>query len=87
MNFGDWGEWHTMWSHYPWPSPEKKREVLQKAIDAYVDVLASNQPANYDLRIALVDASETPSVRLGIVGADDQNRYKLGAVTISDERK
>ena len=34
MGFGDWGEWHTMWSHYRWPSREKRREVLGKAIGA-----------------------------------------------------
>ena len=44
MGFGDWGEWHTMWSHYPWPSREKKREVLSKAIVAYLEVFAPNQP-------------------------------------------
>lgn len=43
MGFGDWGEWHTMWSHYPWPSREKKREVLIKTINAYLDVFAPNQ--------------------------------------------
>jgi hypothetical protein len=50
MGFGDWGEWHTMWSHYPWPSREKKREVLGKAIDAYLDVFAPNRAENEPVR-------------------------------------
>lgn len=45
------------------------------------------KPGSYELRIALVDESETPSVRLGIGGADEHKRYKLGAVTISGARK
>jgi hypothetical protein len=43
MSFGDWGEWHTMWSHYPWPSRQMKREVLVKAIGAYLDVFVPNR--------------------------------------------
>jgi len=50
MGFGDWGEWHTMWSHYPWPSRQKKREVLRKAIGAYLEVFAPNQPASEPVR-------------------------------------
>jgi hypothetical protein len=50
MGFGDWGEWHTMWSHYPWPSRQKKREVLGKAIGAYLDVFAPNRPENEPVR-------------------------------------
>jgi len=50
MGFGDWGEWHTMWSHYPWPSREKKREVLGKVIRAYLDVFAPNQPEGEAVR-------------------------------------
>jgi hypothetical protein len=46
MGFGDWGEWHTMWSHYPWPSREKKREVLTRVIGTYLEVFAPDgQPA------------------------------------------
>jgi hypothetical protein len=43
MGFGDWGEWHTLWSHYPWPSRELKREVLARAIGAYLDVFAPDR--------------------------------------------
>jgi len=35
MGYGQWGEWHTMWSHYPWPSVEVKHQVLAKIIDMY----------------------------------------------------
>jgi len=43
MGFGDWGEWHTMWSHYPWPSREKKREILAEAIRTYLEVFAGSR--------------------------------------------
>ena len=57
MGFGDWGEWHTMWSHYPWPDAETKREVLSRVIQVYLDVLASGpRPARpvHGLSIAQV---------------------------------
>lgn len=38
MGYGQWGEWHTMWSHYPWPSVAVKRGVLTKIVDMYADV-------------------------------------------------
>ncbi|MGA2033337.1 MAG: DUF4832 domain-containing protein [Thermoguttaceae bacterium] len=50
MGFGDWGEWHTMWSHYRWPSREKRREVLGKAIGTYLDVFAPHQDAKEPVR-------------------------------------
>ena len=50
MGFGDWGEWHTMWSHYPWPSRDKKRKVLSEVIGAYLDVFVPNAPANQPVR-------------------------------------
>jgi len=37
MGFGNWGEWHTLWSHYPWPSREVKRATLTKIIDMYAE--------------------------------------------------
>ena len=40
MGYGDWGEWHTMWSHYPWPDRKTKREVLLKIIRTYLDLFA-----------------------------------------------
>ena len=36
----------------------------------------------YHLRIALVDESGTPCVRLGIAGADGQRRYSLGELRV-----
>jgi hypothetical protein len=35
MGFGNWGEWHTLWSHYPWPNREVKRATLARIIDMY----------------------------------------------------
>jgi len=35
MGFGNWGEWHTLWSHYPWPNREVKRATLTRIIDMY----------------------------------------------------
>jgi hypothetical protein len=43
MGFGDWGERHTMWSHYPWPSREKKRAVLSRALETYLEVFAGDR--------------------------------------------
>jgi len=50
MGFGDWGEWHTMWSHYPWPSREKKREVLAKAIGVYLEIFSMGRPKDEPFR-------------------------------------
>ena len=38
MGYGQWGEWHTMWSHYPWPGVEVKRRVLTRIIEMYAEV-------------------------------------------------
>jgi len=35
MGFGNWGEWHTLWSHYPWPDREMKRATLSKIVNLY----------------------------------------------------
>ena len=37
MGYGQWGEWHTMWSGYPWPSKEKKIAVLRKIVNLYAN--------------------------------------------------
>jgi hypothetical protein len=37
MGFGNWGEWHTLWSHYPWPNREVKRQTLAHIIDMYAE--------------------------------------------------
>jgi hypothetical protein len=38
MGYGQWGEWHTMWSHYPWPNKDAKHAVLAKLVNMYADV-------------------------------------------------
>jgi hypothetical protein len=38
MGYGQWGEWHTMWSHYPWPNKESKRRLLSQIVQLYADV-------------------------------------------------
>lgn len=38
MGYGQWGEWHTMWSHYPWPNKDVKHAVLAKIVNIYADV-------------------------------------------------
>jgi hypothetical protein len=39
-------------------------------------------PGEYDIRIALVDASGKPRIRLGIAGEDEDHRYRLGVIQI-----
>lgn len=38
MGYGQWGEWHTLWSHYPWPNEQVKHDVLASIVDMYADV-------------------------------------------------
>ena len=38
MGYGQWGEWHTMWSHYPWPNKDVKHGVLAKIVNMYAEV-------------------------------------------------
>jgi hypothetical protein len=38
MGYGQWGEWHTMWSHYPWPNRDVKHAVLREIVDMYSDI-------------------------------------------------
>jgi len=38
MGYGQWGEWHTYDSHYPWPNVEFKHRLLTKVVDMYADV-------------------------------------------------
>lgn len=54
MGFGDWGEWHVMWSHYKWPSREKKRAVLSRIIETYADIFAPDATNAPQLSIAQV---------------------------------
>ena len=39
-------------------------------------------PGQYDVRIALVDSSGKPTIRLGIAGEDAEHRYKVGQIQI-----
>ncbi len=41
MGYGQWGEWHTMWSHYQWPDKEVKHRVLTNIIRQYMDIFDS----------------------------------------------
>jgi hypothetical protein len=38
MGYGQWGEWHTMWSHYPWPDRQTKHAVLARIVTMYAEV-------------------------------------------------
>ncbi len=37
MGYGQWGEWHTMWSNYAWPSKQVKHDVLAGLVNLYAD--------------------------------------------------
>ena len=37
MGYGQWGEWHTMWSDYHWPDKKTKHEVLAGIVNLYAD--------------------------------------------------
>jgi hypothetical protein len=37
MSYGQWGEWHTMWSKYPWPSRKAKHDRLAGLVNLYAD--------------------------------------------------
>ena len=50
MGYGDWGEWHVMWSHYKFPSREAKRAILIKVINTYTDIFTPNQSGKRPLR-------------------------------------
>jgi hypothetical protein len=44
MGYGQWGEWHTNWSHYPWPSVAVKHRVLAEVVEAYADAFRVKLP-------------------------------------------
>ena len=48
MGYGQWGEWHTYVSRYPWPNVEIKHRVLSKVVNMYAEVFGGRL-----LRIAL----------------------------------
>ncbi len=58
MGYGQWGEWHTLWSNYPWPNRDVKRNVLSRIANTYVDIFKSNQ-----LSIAYVQDHDLPQVK------------------------
>jgi hypothetical protein len=37
MGYGQWGEWHTMWSRYAWPSKQVKHDTLARIVNTYGD--------------------------------------------------
>jgi len=37
MSYGQWGEWHTLWSHYLWPSERVKHDILANLVTLYAD--------------------------------------------------
>jgi hypothetical protein len=37
MSYGQWGEWHTMWSKYAWPSRRAKHDRLAQLVNLYAD--------------------------------------------------
>jgi hypothetical protein len=37
MGYGQWGEWHTMWSNYYWPSKKVKHDILGDIVNLYAD--------------------------------------------------
>lgn len=42
MGYGQWGEWHTLWSHYPWTGKDAKHAVLAKIVDMYAGIFKQN---------------------------------------------
>ena len=42
MGYGNWGEWHVLESHYPWPNVETKHQVLSQLVDFYADTYKNN---------------------------------------------
>jgi hypothetical protein len=44
MGYGQWGEWHSMWSKYPWPNRDAKHNVLTKIVNMYADIFRVNLP-------------------------------------------
>jgi hypothetical protein len=43
MGYGQWGEWHTLWSKYPWPDKDVKHKVLTNIIQQYKDIFDSTK--------------------------------------------
>ncbi len=58
MGYGQWGEWHTLWSHYPWPNRDVKHAVLANLATMYADIFRVKQ-----LSIAYVQDHDLPEVK------------------------
>jgi uncharacterized protein DUF4832 len=39
MGYGHWADWSTWYSHYPFPSPQAKHDVLAKIMDLYIQAI------------------------------------------------
>jgi len=44
MGYGQWGEWHSAWSRYPWPNKDVKHGVLAKIVNMYADIFRMKKP-------------------------------------------
>jgi hypothetical protein len=53
-------------------------------LDSAFQLPADLKAGTYGVRIALVDETGKPQVRLGIEGADSQMRYRLGSLTMTN---
>ncbi len=58
MGYGQWGEWHTLWSRYPWRSADVKHNVLAKIASMYADIFRVKQ-----LSIAYVQDADLQQVK------------------------
>jgi hypothetical protein len=38
FGYGQWGEWHTLWSHYPWPNKDIKHKILAQLVNMYEEI-------------------------------------------------
>jgi hypothetical protein len=38
FGYGQWGEWHTLWSNYPWPNKDVKNKILTQLVNMYQDI-------------------------------------------------
>jgi hypothetical protein len=44
MGYGQWGEWHVLWSKYPWPNREVKHKTLAKVVNMYGEIFRGKLP-------------------------------------------
>ena len=43
MGYGHWGEWHTLYSNYVWPSEQAKHDILAEVVATYADIFRHSQ--------------------------------------------